>query len=173
MPTTRWMQTEWRSVTPFDSLLAIRQKRGGEAPSEDPPKTRENRITAVGNDLYSADSRSFLNPFLRISRCTRLFPLHPWQHPYPSNCLPRLLSPSATDPVSLSLSLHHPGNLRRSFARVTRFRETEIVLSRKSCPLSSHTANRRLHYAHSHAFSARRMFSHARKHRYPILLLSQ
>lgn len=81
LPTTRWMQTEWRSVTPFDPLLAIRQKRGGEAPPEDPPKTRENRITAVGNDLYSADSRSFLNPFLRISRCARLFPLHPRQHP--------------------------------------------------------------------------------------------
>lgn len=111
------MDANWMvAVTPFDSLLAIRQKRGGEAPSEDPPKTRENRITAVGNDLYSADSRSFLNPFLRISRCTRLFPLHPWQHPYPSNCLPHLLSPSATDPVSLSLSLHLPGNLRRSFA---------------------------------------------------------
>lgn len=77
LATTRWMQTEWRSVTPFDPLLAIRQKRGGEAPTEDPPKTRENRITAVGNDLYSADSRSFLNPFLRISRCARLFPLAP------------------------------------------------------------------------------------------------
>lgn len=98
--TTRWIQTEWRSVTPFDPLLAIRQKRGGEAPPEDPPKTRENRITAVGNDLYSADSRSFLNPFLRISRCARLFPLHPQQHPYPSNYLPRLPSPSASDPIS-------------------------------------------------------------------------
>lgn len=61
------MWTGWRPVTPFDPLLPIRQKRDGEAPPEDPPKTRENRITAVGNDLYSADSRSFLNPFLRIS----------------------------------------------------------------------------------------------------------
>lgn len=34
---------------------------------------RENRITAIGNDLYSANSRSFLNPFLGILR-RALFP---------------------------------------------------------------------------------------------------
>lgn len=83
----------------FDPLLEIRQKRGDEAPPEDPPKTRENRITAVGNDLYSADSRSFLNPFLRISQGVRFFSIAPLMVP-PST----VLSSSATDP-DLFLSL--------------------------------------------------------------------
>jgi len=90
----------------WSSLLAIRQKRGGEAPPVNSPKTRENRITAIGNDLYSADSRSFLNPFLRISRCARLFPSHAQRDLHPrSTKLPPLVINPAPHLRSLSLSL--------------------------------------------------------------------
>lgn len=170
------MQTEWRSVTPFDPLLAIRQKRGGEAPPEDPAKTRENRITAVGNDLYSADSRSFLNPFLRISRCARLFPLLPSAAPLSIELPPRLL-PSRPRLSSIPL---HPVS-RETCVEVSRALHVSakrklfcLANHARSLSLSSHTANHRPRYAHSHAFSARRMFiRRARKHRYPILLLRQ
>lgn len=81
-----------------------KESEGGSGPPpEDPPKTRKNRITAVGNDLYSADSRSFLNPFLRVPRCVRAFfhrtldiPIHDSPPELPLG-RPTL---SATDPIS-------------------------------------------------------------------------
>jgi len=75
------------------------------------------------------------------SQGARLFPLHP-RHLIHRTASPS--TPTASDPISPTLFLRLPWNLRRSFARVTRFRETEIVLSRKSFPLSSHTTNHRL-----------------------------
>lgn len=124
------MQTGWRPVTPFDPLLAIRQKRDGKAPPEDPPKTRENRITAVGNDLYSADSRSFLNPFLRISQGVRAF----FHRTLDGTPIHRLLSPSAADPAPPPLPLIPSFSVSgRTCVQVPRaLRETEIALSRKS-----------------------------------------
>lgn len=50
------------------SFRAIGQKVGLYREEGISEETRENRITAIGNDLYSANSRSFLNPFLGILR---------------------------------------------------------------------------------------------------------
>lgn len=144
--TNKEIDADWMPVTPFDPLFAIRQKRG-EAPPEDPPKTRENRITAVGNDLYSADSRSFLNPFLRISQGVRAF-FHrtldgiPNPSPYYPRRPPTLSLPLPFPSLSLSVS-------RGTCVQVPRaLHETEIVLSRKSCRLFSRRTNHR--YAHTH-----------------------
>lgn len=161
--TNKEIDANWMPVTPFDPFLAIRQKRGGEAPPEDPPKTRENRITAVGNDLYSADSRSFLNPFLRISQGVRAF-FH------------RTLDGT---PIHRTIPIGHRPCLFLSllpFSRGTRVQvpralhEAEIVLSRKSRLVSSRTIRTVAACVRAHA---RRVFVHSRKHQYLILLLSQ
>jgi len=152
------MQTGWRPVTPLDPLSLpsspsypavgqkMEEKRAG---GGSPPRTRGNRITAVGNDLYSADSRGFLNPFLSGSQGVRVF-FHRAlrRHPRPRFAkvpLPpadRLhRPPTLSHPLSLYFS---PGRLpllpirRETCVQVPRalqrFRETEIALSRKSCP---------------------------------------
>lgn len=104
---------------------------------------RKNRITAVGNDLYSVDSRSFLNPFLRILRRV-LFPL--WTGTLPSRwhlCLGFLLGRTSrtrfapgflsfAPPRSLSSIFSRPPispslvKLSRSSPCVTRFRERKL-----------------------------------------------
>ena len=78
-PDSRSNRTKRRSISAGDS------------------KTRENRITAIGNDLYSTNSKSFLNPFLGILRCA-LFPpsRREYREPRPPSPLlsPLLLLPS-------------------------------------------------------------------------------
>jgi len=158
------IDADWMPVTPFDPLFAIRQKRG-EAPPEDPPKTRENRITAVGNDLYSADSRSFLNPFLRISQGVRAF-FHRTLDgtPNPSPYYPRR-PPTLSLPLPFpSLSLRLPWNLRTSSARVTR---------NGNCSVSQIMPSLLALYESSLRTHARCVFVHSRKHQYLILLLGQ
>lgn len=155
------MQTRWWPVTLFDPLFAIRQKRGGEAPSENPPKTRENRITTVGNDLYSADSRSFLNPFLRISRCARLFPSHAQRdlHPRPTKLSPLVTNPAPHFSHSLSslslflslFSISHESCVEVTARRYTFPQNGNCSVSQITPALFSHRESSSLRI-HGHAF---------------------
>lgn len=115
-------------------------------------KTRENRITAVGNDLYSADSRSFLNPFLRNLKVCAPFSTAPSARELPPLCTnsgtsvghrPFLSFAPSPDPHLLSPS---PVKLSRGSSAGARytFPRTEIALSRKSCPLSRRASRNRL-----------------------------
>jgi hypothetical protein len=161
----------------------MEEKRAGGSPLRPERRTRRNRITAVGNDLYSADSRGFLNPFLRVPRCARLFPPRPPSTPpsaiRQSTSPSGRPTPSATDLVSPSVSLLLPllpirretcVQVPRARARaLQRFRETEIALSRKSWPRLFLAP--RVTVCVSRALVACSV--DVRKHRYPILLLSR
>lgn len=110
-------------------------------------KTRENRITAIGNDLYSANSRSFLNPFLGILRRS---PSQKGDAASSSSSIssnwPRNLFQLLSPPFSISslfvdlfslvcLPISLLKHFEKFLVRYT-FPRAEIVLSRKSCSSS-------------------------------------
>lgn len=139
------------------SFRAIGQKVGLYREEGISEETRENRITAIGNDLYSANSRSFLNPFLGILRRA---PLPSRKGDAASRILffiylidcPRNLFQLLSPPFSIPslfvhlfslpyLSISPLKQFEKFLVRYT-FPRAEIVLSRKSC--SSSTLSRSL-----------------------------
>lgn len=98
---------------------------------------RENRITAIGNDLYSPNSRSFLNPFLHFLFKTRSSPPASRKGDAASSCSSTSSIASFSLPLSLfpvfssifsrfSISLSLSRNSSKSFSCVTRFRERKL-----------------------------------------------
>lgn len=108
---------------------------------------RENRITAIGNDLYSPNSRSFLNPFLHFLFKTRSSPPASRKGDAASSCSSTSSIASFSLPLSLfpvfssifsrfSISLSLSKQFEKFLVRYT-FPRAEIVLSRKSCSSST------------------------------------
>lgn len=163
--TNKEIDADWMPVTPFDPLLAIRQK---EAKHPRRILRRLARIELLPSEMIYIPRilGASLTHFSESLKVCALFSIAPLMAP---PTLHRLLSSSATDPVSsspfsLSLSLRLPWNLRTSSARVTR---------NGNCSVSQIMPSLLALYESSLRTHARCVFVHSRKHQYLILLLGQ